>query len=44
MNPGSRAAVLRRSERTRVLSARDDEVGGFRARSAASGASNEHGH
>ena len=37
---GSRAVVLRRSERTCLWSARDDEVGGFRARSAASGASN----
>src|SRR5688572_15219869 len=27
--PGSRAAVLRRSEQTRVSSARDDEVGGL---------------
>ena len=35
-----RTAVLRRSERTRFWSASDDEVGGFRARSAASGASN----
>jgi dihydroorotate dehydrogenase len=38
--PGSHTAVLRRSERTRFSSASDDEVGGFRARSAASGASN----
>src|SRR5688500_6609563 len=30
----SRAAVLRRSEQTRLLSANDDEVGGFRARCA----------
>jgi hypothetical protein len=28
--PGSRAAVLRRSEPTRFSSASDDEVGGFR--------------
>jgi hypothetical protein len=40
LNPGSRAVVLRRSERTRFWSASDDEVGGFGARSAASGASN----
>jgi hypothetical protein len=37
---GSRAAVLRRSEWMRFSSVSDDEVGGFRARSAASGASN----
>ena len=30
----SRAAVLRRNERTRVSSASDDEVGGFPARCA----------
>jgi hypothetical protein len=29
LDPGSRAAVLRRSERTRLSSASDDEVGGF---------------
>jgi hypothetical protein len=40
LNPGSRAAVLRRSERARFWFASDDEVGGFRARSAVSGASN----
>jgi hypothetical protein len=34
---GSRAAVLRRSELTRFSSASDDKVGGFPARSAASG-------
>ncbi|HEX5907468.1 MAG TPA: hypothetical protein VFY56_10665, partial [Propionibacteriaceae bacterium] len=34
---GSRAAVLRRSEPTRFSSASDDKVGGFLARSAASG-------
>jgi hypothetical protein len=34
---GSRAAVLRRSESTRFSSASDDKVGGFPARSAASG-------
>ena len=39
-NTGSRAAVLSRSEWTSFSSASDDEVGGFRARSAASGASN----
>jgi hypothetical protein len=33
----SRAAVLRRSEPTRSSSASDDKVGGFPARSAASG-------
>jgi len=38
-NSGSRAAVLRRSEPTRFSSASDDEVGGFGAGSAASGAS-----
>jgi hypothetical protein len=36
---GSRAAVLRRSEPTRLSSANDDKVGGLLARSAASGAS-----
>ena len=40
LNTGSRAAVLSRSEWTSLSSASDDEVGGFRARSAASGASN----
>ena len=35
-NPGSRGAVLRRRESTRFSSASDDEVGGFRARSAPS--------
>jgi hypothetical protein len=39
-NSGSHAAVLRRSEPTRFSSLSDDEVGGFPARSAASGASN----
>ena len=39
LNTGSRAAVLRRSEGTFFVSS-DDEVGGFRARSGASGASN----
>ena len=34
---GWRAAVLRRSESTRFSSASDDKVGGFPARSAASG-------
>jgi hypothetical protein len=34
---GSRAAVLRRSESTRMSSASDDKVGGLPARSAASG-------
>jgi hypothetical protein len=34
---GSRAAVLRRSEPTRFSSASDDKVGGYPARSAASG-------
>jgi hypothetical protein len=34
---GSRATVLRRSEPTRFSSACDDKVGGFPARSAASG-------
>jgi hypothetical protein len=34
---GSRAALLRRSESTRFSSASDDKVGGFPARSAASG-------
>ena len=29
IEPGSRSAVLRRSERTRFLSASDDEVGEF---------------
>jgi dihydroorotate dehydrogenase len=38
--PGSRTAALRRSKRTRFSSASDDEVGKFRARSGASGASN----
>jgi hypothetical protein len=33
---GSRAAVLRRNEPTRFSSARDDEVGGYGARSARS--------
>jgi hypothetical protein len=36
---GSQAAVLRRSEPTRLSSANDDKVGGLLARSAASGAS-----
>jgi hypothetical protein len=40
LNIGSRTGVLRRRERRRFLSASDDEVAGFRARSAASGASN----
>jgi hypothetical protein len=40
VNLGSRAVVLRRSERTRFWSACDDEVGGFGARSVASGAGN----
>jgi hypothetical protein len=35
-NTGSRAAVLRRSEGTRVSSRSDDEVGGYEARSARS--------
>src|SRR5688500_405653 len=39
LNPGSRAAVLRRREGTRLSSPTDDEVGGSQARSAASGAS-----
>jgi hypothetical protein len=30
-NPGSRAAVLRRSEQTRLSSANDDEVGGIQS-------------
>ena len=34
--PGSRAAVLRRNEGTRILSPSDDEVGGDKARSARS--------
>jgi hypothetical protein len=38
---GSRAAVRRRSEPTRLSSGSDDNVGGFPARSAASGASNQ---
>jgi len=33
---GSRAAVLRRSEATRFSSPSDDEVGGYKARSAPS--------
>jgi hypothetical protein len=33
---GSRAAVLRRNEPTRFSSASDDEVGGYKARSARS--------
>ena len=40
LQTGSRAAVLRRREGTRFSSPSDDEVGGFRARSGASGASN----
>ena len=39
LQTGSRAAVLRRSEWTRFSSTSDEEVGGFRAGSAASGAS-----
>jgi hypothetical protein len=35
-NTGSRAAVLRRSEGTRFSSPSDDEVGGYKARSARS--------
>jgi len=40
-NPGSRAAVLRRSEGTRFSSPSDDEVGGFQSAIRASGASNQ---
>jgi hypothetical protein len=41
---GSCGAVLRRREPTCFSSASDDEVGGFLARSAASGASNQIKH
>ncbi|HEY6812806.1 MAG TPA: hypothetical protein VI074_08945, partial [Propionibacteriaceae bacterium] len=40
-NTGSRAAVLRRSEPTRLSSPSDDKVGGFPARSARSERSNQ---
>jgi hypothetical protein len=43
LNTGSRADVLRRSERTCFSSASEDEVGGFKARSARSERSNQNG-
>jgi hypothetical protein len=44
LDPGSRAAVLRRREPTCPSSASDDEVGGLQSAIRASGASNQTPH